>query len=88
MSGPFVGLPAAPEATGCLYAGIHLDGPPCDKPGTRHLAVRAAGWGLVGLIACDDHEDIARVTGTVIGEHPIGPDCAGDCWPEEVTGGE
>lgn len=79
---PFVGLPDTDEQGRCAYA-PDLDRPSCDELAAVHLALRADGWGVVGLLTCAGHEMIARETGVVLAEHPTRDECrfsTGECW--------
>lgn len=79
---PAVGLPCVAENTKCAHQ-ADIDAPFCDRDAQAHLMVKSSAWGVVGLLACPDHEAIARATGEPLGEHPAGDACrflTGECW--------
>lgn len=78
MPEPYVGLPATDTGI-CGFGGADITGPGCTEQPTRHLLVRAAGWGDVALSACLRHEPLARASGLVLDEHP---------WDAAMCGGE
>ena len=80
---PTVGLPVEAEITTCAFQ-PDLDKKFCTAQATIHLCVRDPAWGVVSLLACADHDAIARATGEVLAEHPVGDACGfltGECWP-------
>lgn len=82
MKPPFVGPPVTVQDDRCAFA-PDLDQPKCGQRAITHLVVRSVGWGVVGLATCADHEQVARLSGEVLNEHPYDDPCqymTGECW--------
>lgn len=77
MTAPYVGPPQV--GAGCAY-GLDITDALCGKAESMHILVDCS-WGVVALVACEQHAPIARAAGRLLSEHTYGPACADAlCW--------
>lgn len=77
--GPFVGGPYAGDPGRCAYS-LKPSDPQCPSPGAVHILAETDEWGLVAVVSCDQHRELARVIGKQHGEHPYTDLCGDGKW--------